>query len=42
MKVIKRIAYSFIRQVVTINWSTVIQMTLSLLQTPWKNVSVDC
>ena len=42
MKVIERIAYSLVRQVITIDWGTFMQMALSLLHTPWKNISIDC
>ena len=42
MKVIERIAYSLVRQVITIDWGTFMQMALSLLHTPWKNICIDC
>ena len=43
MKVIERIAYSPIRQVVTINWSNLggLYADTLVIIAPWKNVSVD-
>ena len=44
MKVIKRIAYCLVRQVMTIDWvpwEAFMQMALSVLHTPWKNMFIN-